>query len=154
METISRQKTNIENYNVYVATDGTEFSSELECRKYEESAVGVIRSKVQPLIVSKYNDAWKLMGGYEDHTVVAFKLATQEQADTLKQFLLIEHPLLKVDAQSARREEIFHIFDNAVGTDDLILFGINNDIDNDYYYINSRQNIINNLLSLGKQEEK
>lgn len=152
MKTITRQKTNIENYNVYVATDGTEFSSEQECLKYEESAVGVIRSKVQPLIVSKDNDAWKLMGGYDDHTVVAFKLTTQDQADTLKHFLLIEHPLLQVDTQSARREEIFHIFDAAVGTDDLILFGIN--CDNDYYYINSRQNIINNLLSLGKQEEK
>ena len=35
--------------------------------------------------------------------------------------------------------------------DDIVLFGIN--CDGDYYWINSRQNIVDNLVNFGKKEE-
>ena len=51
MKEIIKDKTVVEHYTVYQATDGTEFNSSEECRKYEESALGVIRSKIAKPIV-------------------------------------------------------------------------------------------------------
>lgn len=43
---------------VFIANDGTEFSSESECRKYDESAMGVLRAKYAPMVVKNFLRKW------------------------------------------------------------------------------------------------
>lgn len=43
MKTVTRQKTVIQNYNVYVAKDGKEFASEDACKLYEKRLNGDIK---------------------------------------------------------------------------------------------------------------
>jgi hypothetical protein len=144
-----KQKSEVFN-TLYEAIDGTVFNSREECEKYELTAKCIIQSKVMSLIVSKDNDAWELLGGLDDHTITAFKMQKIEDVDAMKQFFLIECPWYQSDERAEQREQKFKIIDKAFINEDVILFGQN--CDGDYYFINSRQNIINNLNNLDKKD--
>lgn len=150
MKQIKEEKTREikETFTYYEALDGTRFTDSDECIKYEETARCVIKSKVMKLIVSKDNDAWELLGGVDDHLIVAFRMRDKEDVDNMKKFFLIEHPYYKDDERAELREKKFSIIDEAFKNKDLLLFGIN--CDDDYYFINSRLNIIHNLNDLDK----
>lgn len=140
------QKTSV--YTYYEATDGTVFPNKEECEKYEKSALGVLSTKVSKLKVGDKYDAWDMMGGIDDHFVVAFKLNNKADADTLLQFLYLVNPWLLEEHRKERKKEIEETVNIAAQRKDVILFGIN--CDNEYYFINSRQNIIDNLNNLDK----
>lgn len=153
MKEVTKEK--VQKYTVYKALDGTEFDDKAECEKYEKSAKGVLMARIAKLIVGKGN-AWTIMGGYEDHDIVGFKMLNAIDLEALKQFLLLECPWYNREDNTEDKEKIFDIMEKAYDNDDIILFGIN--CDGDYYWINSRQNIIDNLTNLGKtsdsQDEK
>lgn len=152
MKTVKEEikKEIIDVHTFYEAIDGTLFKNQEECKKYEETAKCLIRSKVMPLIVSKGIDAWELMGGVDEHTVTAFKPVTSTDADNLKQFLLIECTWYASDERKSIREKIFSVIDEALKNKDVVLFGQN--IDDDYYFIDSRHNIVNRLNNLDREE--
>lgn len=152
MKEITKERTYTEKYTVYESFDGQEFPDKNECEKYENSALGVARGKVQSLIVSKGNDAWSLMGGCDDHEVVAVKFGDYRYMDDFLQWLYLECPWYLNNSHKERKAEVEAIVLNAYIEKDVILLGRN--WDGDYYFINSRQNIINNLMALDKKEEK
>ena len=151
MKEIVKERTNVEKYKVYQATDGTEFMDYAECRKYEDSALGVVRGNVAKLIVGKSNDAWELMGGNDDNSIVAIKMNSEADVDLVKQLFLLEHPYYDDETRQLLKQEKFNIIDTAYNRGDVILFGIN--CDRDYYFINSRQNIIDNLNNLAGEKD-
>ena len=136
-------------YTVYEAVDGTEFYTKEECTIYEASAKGVIRAKVAKLIAGKGNE-WDLLAGDECHEIVGIKMQTEKDVDTVKQFFLMECSWYKNKPDAV--ENIFNVMDTAFEKKDIVLFGIN--CDGEYYWINSRQNIIDNLLNFGKEEKE
>lgn len=152
MKEITKERTHIEKYTVYEAVDGTEFTNQEECKKYEESALGVARGKVQPLFISTSNDAWTLMGGCDDHKVIAVKFKNTTDVDIFLQWLYIECPWYLNNHHKERKAVIESIVRTAYDRGDVILIGKN--CDDDYYFINSRQNIIDNLMALDKKEEE
>lgn len=135
-------------YTVYEAVDGTEFYTKEECAVYEASAKGVIRAKITKLIAGKGNE-WDLLAGDECHEIIGIKMQTEKDVDTVKQFFLMECSWYQNKPNAV--ENIFNIIDTAFEKKDIVLFGIN--CDGEYYWINSRQNIVNNLLNLDKKEE-
>ena len=137
-------------YTVYQAVDGTEFTQKEECAKYENSALGVLRGKIKRLTICEPQDAWTLMGGYDDHQVIAVKLQTEIDVDTILQWYYLEYPHLLKDFRKAERERLEEVITKAYKNKDVILFGIN--CEKEYYFINSRQNIINNLSSLTQKD--
>ena len=152
MKEITKERTITEKYTLYEAFDGQEFTDRKECQKYEESALGVARGKVQNLFVSTGNDAWTLMGGCDDNEVVAVKLENSTDIDTFLQWLYLECPWYLDDLRRERKAEVESIVRIAFDRKDVILMGRN--CDGDYYFINSRQNIIDNLMALDKKEEE
>lgn len=142
----------VESYTYYEATDGTVFDCKEECRKYENSALGVLRGRVSKLIVSEKTNAWDLMGGYDDNDVVAVAMSKEEDINTILQMLYLEVPHLTSEGFESRRKEIEATILKAYEEKDVILLGIN--CDNEYYFINSRNNIINKLMSLDKKVTK
>ena len=134
----------------YYAYDGTKFNSEKECKKYESTAACLVNYKVKDCKVGESDDAWKLMGGYEDHSIVAFKPNCESDVDALCQLILINSPWLSEGTQGALRDTYFKTIEDAYKNGDVVLFGVN--CDGDYYFINSRQNIIDNLMKLDKEE--
>lgn len=131
---------------LYVANDGTEFINEEECAKYEQTALCVLTSRVMTLVEGRANSAWELMGGEDEHKVIAIRIANEKDADTFLQWLFLEHPWLLKDSYKERKKEIETIVRDAYTSKDVILIGIN--YDGDYYFINSRKNIIDNLNKL------
>lgn len=142
----------VDKYTRYKAADGTVFTTAGECQKYEETAKCVIRGKLQKCITKKDIDAWDLMGGYEDNSVTSFKLSTKSDVDSFMQLLCLESPYYLRENGKERYEQIKEIVEDAFTNGDVLLVGQN--CDGDYYFINSRQNIINNLKSLDKSEEE
>lgn len=147
MKEVTKEK--VQKYTVYEALDGTEFHDKDECKRYEDTALCVLKSKIKNLIVTDEVDAWNLIGGYEDNSVFGVKVSTVEDADILKQWLLLEYPYLQEEEHIGRKEKEFNKIDSAIG--DIYLLGIN--CDREWYVINSRQNIVDNLVNFGKKEE-
>jgi hypothetical protein len=151
MKEVTKERTKVEKYTVYESVDGTEFTCLEECRKYEESARGVAKGKVQSLFVSTGKDAWTLMGGCDDNEVVTVKFKNNTDVDNFLQWLYLECPWYLNDIHKERKVEVESIVHIAAEKNDVILIG--RSCDGDYYFINSRQNIVNNLLNLDKEEE-
>lgn len=95
MEIISREKVEKKYFNVYVANDGTEFSDRDQCEKYEESAMGVLMSKIKPLMVREITTEDIHGYGSSDETVQIFKVESQEDADALLQTYFLTHDIKK-----------------------------------------------------------
>ncbi len=142
----------VETLTYYEAADGTIFDYEEECRKYENSALGVLRGRVSKLIVGEKNNAWDLMGGYDDNDVVAVAMSKEEDINTILQMLYLESPHLTSEGFESKRKEIEATVLKAYEEKDVILLGIN--CEDEYYFINSRNNIINKLMSLDKKVTK
>lgn len=147
-EEIKREVTDVHTY--YEALDGTRFRNEEECKKYENTALCIAKAKVKSLIVTQEHNAWETMGGYEDNDIFGVKVSSKEDADAIKQCLLLDATYLQKDEYQERREKLFAKIDSAIG--DIFLIGIN--CEEEWYAINSRQNIINNLQNLDKEEPK
>lgn len=146
-EEIKREVTDIHTY--YEALDGTRFTNEEECKKYEDTALCVAKAKVRKLIVTEELNAWEAMGGYEDNGVFGVKVSTKEDADAIKQWLLLDCLYLQKEEYNKLKEDRFNKIDSAVG--DLLLMGVN--CDDEWYIINSRKNIIDNLTNLDKKKD-
>ena len=138
-------------YNpIFIATDGTEFSTREECIKYEESALGTVKARVSKLIVfdtrGTNEDAFDVLGGYDDNEIVAFKPSTQEDCDALMQLILLENPYWGRDDMKEKRDARYNAIVEAWKNNDVVIFGTN--CDDEFYFINSRQNIINKLNTM------
>lgn len=146
-----KEKVTVTNVNIsYEAIDGTRFTSEEECVKYEHTAKCVIQAKVNKLITAIDKDAWELFGGSSDVTIIAFKPQCKEDVESLEQFLLIVNPWYIKEDKEERRQQIFDIIENAYKENDVVLFGLYN---GDYYFLNSRNNMINTLNNLDNNKE-
>lgn len=150
MKTVEKERIEKVKETLYVAADGTEFYSSAECEKYEESALGLMRAKIKPLM-SKPKDAWQAMGGSEGNQVVAVSMKNEKDVDTVIQWFFLECPWYLNDSLEERKEEILKIIHNAFDTEDVLLFGLNTE--EGYYFINSRNNIICNLTMIDKPNE-
>ena len=151
MKEVIKERTNVEKYKVYQAPDGTEFMNYEERRKYEDSALGVVRGNIAKLIVGRTDDAWELMGGNDDSSVIAIKMNCAADVDLVKQLFLLEHPYYNETERKELKQKKFDIIEDAYNNNDVVLFGIN--CDGDYYFINSRQNIIDNLNNLIEKKD-
>ena len=135
-------------YTVYQAVDGTEFTQKEECVKYEISTLLALRRKIRPIGIPQ--DVLMLMGGYDDHQVIAVKPQTKADVDTILQWYYFEHPNILEDYRKAERESLEEVITEAYKNKDAVLFGIH--YGKEYYFINSLKNIINNLSSLTQKD--
>ena len=148
MKKIEKQKPTT--YIMWQASDGTEFNLEEECRKYEESAKGVLMERFKKLVVAE-EDAWELLCGYDDHTVYAVKFESEADIDTLMQLYLLENPHLTSDHYKDHMAKRRGMAEAALCNNDLLLMGEN--CDGELYFMNTRQAIIDKLQNLGKEDK-
>lgn len=130
----------------YEAIDGEVFDDKEQCILYEKSAVCLIKSRILHCKVGVPQDAWKLMGGYDDHLVQAYKVTTEKEADYFMQWVFSMCGWWNEE----KKQSFINDIEKALATGDLILIGIN--CDDEPYYINIRQNIIDGLNNLENLE--
>ena len=149
MKEITKERTHVEKYSVYEALDGTQFDFKEDCEKYEKSALGVLRGRLEKLIVGRAEDAWDLMGGADEHRIIAVKPEKETDVDLILHWFYMENPHYLNDSHVKYKKHLEDTVNTAYDTKDIILFGLN--LDNEFYFINSRQNIINNLNTIDKE---
>lgn len=69
----------------YIADDGTEFCCIEDCKRYEQSVLFVMRSKLK--LIAETNEEEFSVGGCYDDVVEVFDVQTQEDLDNLKAYL-------------------------------------------------------------------
>lgn len=126
----------------YQAIDGEVFDDKEQCKKYEASALCLIKSRIIKCKVGTPHDAWKLMGGYDDHLVQGYRVTTEREADYFIQWIFSMSGWWSEEQKLKFIEDI----EKALATGDIILVGIN--CEDEPYYINTRQNIIDQLKDL------
>lgn len=133
------------------AIDGTQFYSEEECKKYEESAVMVLWARFLKLVVAKHNE-YNLFGvGCDDSTVYAIKMNTQDDMNVVMQLYLLDNPwLLKAQNGEQLKNRAFSLIDKAYRDNDILFVGQN--CEDCIYIIDSRQSFFERLENLDKEE--
>ena len=151
MKEITKERTITEKYTVYQAVDGTEFNSKEDCEAYDNSAKGVLRGKLKALTVNDEYNGWDLMGGNEDNPIIAVKVPTEEDIDIVLQNYYLDQPWI-LNNSPVHLEKVKNAVNQAYKEGDIVLFGIN--CDDELYFIDTRNNIINRLNNLDKKEEE
>lgn len=126
----------------YQAIDGEVFDDKEQCLIYEKSAKCLILGRVFKCKVGEPQDAWCLMGGLDDNVVQAYKFESEKEADYFIQWVFSFSTWWQED----RRQKFIDDIYTALKNKDVALVGFN--CDNEPYYINTRQNIIDNLKNL------
>lgn len=85
MKRVEKEIKRIEKEVVYIANDGTEFSMESECRKYEESAKCVIMTKYKKLVVATKSESEIYTIGSDEYFYDFVKVSTKEDCDIVMQ---------------------------------------------------------------------
>ena len=151
MKEITKEHTKVEKYVVYQAVDGTEFNSKEDCEAYDNSAKGVLRGRLKALTVNDEYNGWDLMGGNEDNLIIAVKVPTEADIDIVLQNYYLDQPWI-LNNSPVHLEKVKNAVNQAYKEGDIVLFGIN--CDDELYFIDTRNNIINRLNNLDKKEEE
>lgn len=128
----------------YQATDGTIFNEDAECRKYENSAKGVLKGKFNKLIVSQHN-MWDLMRGNEDNDAVILKLKSKEDANTVLQLYYLENSYILDDEHNYAeiRKKFEDMVERALQKDNYLIMGLN--YENEIYFVDDMNTLIDRL---------
>lgn len=154
MKKIQKEIVRKEYVSVFVANDGTEFSDEAECKKYDESAKGVLLAKYQQVVL-KESDAYSLFGfGSDEEVIEVVKLNSNEDVDLIVQCYLLENDYIKErEDYNERMEKMITRLKKSVTENDIIFIGRGYDKDG-FYFEGTRNEHIDVLRRLGEPEEK
>ena len=133
---------------VFIANDGTEFSTQSECEKYDESAKGVLLAKYAPMVVETFFEDGIFRAGYGDNTVEIVRVKNQEDADILLQLYILDHPYINDEGHKEERERIVGQLNSAIGDFMLVGRGCGRDY---FWFYGSRKSIIEDF---GKKFEQ
>lgn len=151
MKKFEKERTTTQTYYEYEAIDGTVFDTEDECRKYENTARCVLRAKVKKLIVTKERNAWNLLGGSDDNSIVGFKFNNENDIQAFIQYYCLQYgSYYTKEENTSELQKIYDQCNEAQNKDDILIVGIN--LDEDYYIINTRNKLIENLKNIDKDE--
>lgn len=99
------QKERVSYYDVYVANDGTEFNSQEECQKYDNSALGVVRARYEKLVVKTKTEDDILGIGSCEVVVKILRIKSEDDVNTVMQMFLLENPHLMDNKERVEKTE-------------------------------------------------
>lgn len=128
--------------NVWVANDGTEFAAEEECRKYDESAKGVLMAKYAQHLVKESDEDTFFGVGSDERPIEVIFVENEQIADILLQIFLMEHPYFLEEDHKESFAKITRDVHDAIG--DYMLIGRGFEYDCFWFY-GSRKSIIEKI---------
>lgn len=135
----------------YQAIDGEIFCTKEECEKYDSTAKAVITAKFNKLEKVAYS-SWEVHGGSDDNVTFAVKINSQKDADILLQRFYLDNSWVLSGNDSRYRDKCEAMVEKALKEKDFILIGFN--CDDEMYFINTRNTLVNNLNNLGNHEDE
>lgn len=137
--------------NSYVAIDGSRFNSEVECKKYEESASMVAYSKYKPLILFRKSEYEIYGAGSEEYEIDIVKSNQLEDIDILLHMYSLYHPSYNKDTIAQERIRLEKWF-----SDGEVLFigrGCGFDRYDSFEFIGTMNDVINHIKKACNEEE-
>ena len=133
-------------YDVFIANDGTEFSTREQCEEYEKSAKGVIKGRYANLVVAESDEYCFFGAGSEENQIDVVKIKSQEDADVVAQMIL------HVNGDPELNEDQKNKMQRALDEDDVLVLRWT--YEKDWLYIvNTRDGIIEHMQQYGVEEE-
>lgn len=127
---------------VYVANDGTEFTSAEECKKYDESAKGVLFAKYAPMVKETFSEESLFNVGCEDDIIEIVFVKDQTVVDLLLQIFLLVNPYYMKEEGKKELDKVTARLKNSIG--DFLVIGRGYDEDGFWFY-GTRKEIIENF---------
>ena len=149
--------------SIFVADDGTEFTSKEECLKYESSARGVLFAKYNQFVINS-TDAYSFFGfGSDEEILDIVRIDSQEKIDVIMQILLIEQEYFYTeqdgDSEERIKEKKEHLsklvsrLKKSLVEKDIIFIGRGYDCDS-FWFAGTRNEKVSSMLNIGKEEEE
>ena len=133
-------------YTVYQASDGTEFNSIEECKKYEDTAKCLLLTKYRPLVKKTVTEIDVFNTGSDEYMVDILQcLRDEADIDVLIQLHRLYNSSRKIndDFYNNLRSKLKKCFEDK----DIILIGRGTEYDgyDNFYVLTSLQEISNNI---------
>ena len=141
--------------SVYVANDGTEFNDADECKKYDDSAEGVLNARLRKIILK--DDVEENIFNFGcDNVVLVVKPTTKDDKQLIMQMYLLKNPHLRENDRFNHLERAQNLIDRAISEDDVLIVGCGYDCDSFWFYgtRNSMKEQLDAFVSPKKEEEK
>ena len=141
----------------YQAEDGTIFDAKEECEKYDESAKCVLLGKYNDLVIRQVN-GYQLTNdtvGIDDYYVDIVKVNTKDDLDLILQLMYFYNPHLRKEENRDREIASTKMVNSALISDSHILFiGRGYDCDDGFSILSTREDFINNIEDLCKEDNQ
>lgn len=151
MKVETREILKKEYINNYIAIDGTRFTTEDECKKYEQSAKMTVYSKYQPLVISRKSE-YEIYGtGSDEYEIDIIKIKQSEDIDTLIQLYSLYHPTRNEKDVLMERENLINWFSDK----EIVFIGRGCGYDNYdcFEFIGTMNSVINHIKKACNEEE-
>lgn len=116
MREVKRTRT-IEEVTGYEATDGTYFTTKEECKKYEESALGVLAGRITKYRIGETTIYGLLDEGSDDCGVDIYRIPDADAAQSIAQYVVLQ----------TRDNTYSTMFDKYIGKEVIIMWGYDHD---------------------------
>lgn len=123
----------------YIAADGTVFSNEDECKKYEESALFAVSGRLKRLTKKWTTQEELISNSYDDSEIEIFDVQTEEDLVNLRQYLYLkvihngssdENAKACFSSEDGKRKDF--VFDSVTIGHEVIIFWT---YENDWFWV-------------------
>lgn len=133
MKEIKKEKVTYE--TVYVANDGTEFKDREECRKYDESAEGVLNAVLKKFTVKECVEEDLFNFGSCDNNVEILRPTCEDDKKAILQMYLLKNSYIMQKKEHEHYiERAEELIDRAIKENDFLLIGRGYDYDSFWFY--------------------
>jgi hypothetical protein len=128
---------------MYQATDGTQFTTEEECRKYEESAKCALLTRYKPLVINSILESELFKGsGSEEYEYDVVKINNEQDVETIIHLYMLYH---RSDCYRSKDDSIREKVTTAYKTRDILFIGRDSCGDDIFNIDYTRDELINNI---------
>lgn len=128
---------------MYQATDGTQFTTEEECRKYEESAKCALLTRYKPLVINSITENELFNGtGSEEYEYDVVKMNTEQDVETIIHLYMLYH---RSDCYRNNDDLVREKVTAAYKTRNILFIGRHSCGDDFFNIDHTRDELINNI---------
>lgn len=133
---------------VYEATDGTQFSNEDECLKYEKSALGVLNTRYKPLVICSLGEYTVFGGaGAEDYQIDLVRVKSDKEVDIVLQMFELINGKHNNESDTDKAK---HLIQKALDDKDILLIGRGYTNEEEFWLIKTKGQLLEEISKIGE----
>lgn len=129
---------------VWEAIDGTQFSNEAECKKYDNSAEAVLLANYNSLIINSFDEETLFNCGSCDYIIDIIKISSKEQINMIMQLVCLFNPYIAQDPMRYVHFEAICL--KAIKNDDYLFIGRGYERKEGFWILDIMMDRLNHIL--------